>query len=146
VAARIKEPDSPARPNRQRFELLPADGDQRAAVDGLFALGATRPEARDNSTVIVANPDGNEFCVRPNGHHPTGSPPQPGTAAALRAAHRGSLRTLQLAELPHMPPTGCPTGCTLMPVRGRYVTLLLVRVLRSHPRRPRERAVNMSDA
>ncbi|HET8682367.1 MAG TPA: VOC family protein [Micromonosporaceae bacterium] len=65
-------------PNRQRFELLPADGDQRAAVDALISLGAARLDARNDGTVVLADPDGNEFCVRPTGHHAAGSPPQPG--------------------------------------------------------------------
>lgn len=59
--------------NRQRFELVPADGDQRAAVEALISLGAARLDARDDSgsdagndsTVVLADPDGNEFCVRP---------------------------------------------------------------------------------
>ena len=69
---------SKAGPNRQRFELLPADGDQRAAVDALISLGAARLDARNDGTVVLADPDGNEFCVRPTGRHPAGSPPQPG--------------------------------------------------------------------
>lgn len=50
-------------PNRQRFELLAADGDQRAAVDELVSLGATRLDAHDDGTVVLADPDGNEFSV-----------------------------------------------------------------------------------
>ncbi|WP_208630294.1 VOC family protein [Amycolatopsis kentuckyensis] len=63
---------TPAAPNRQRFELLPPDGDQRAAVDTLLSLGATRLDARDDGTVVLADPDGTEFCVRPTGRHPAG--------------------------------------------------------------------------
>jgi catechol 2,3-dioxygenase-like lactoylglutathione lyase family enzyme len=71
-------PVSPkAEPNRQRFELLP-DGDQRAAVDALISLGAARLDALNDGTVVLADPDGNEFCVRPTGRHPAESPPQPG--------------------------------------------------------------------
>jgi catechol 2,3-dioxygenase-like lactoylglutathione lyase family enzyme len=66
-----------AEPNRQRFELLPADGGQRAAVDALISLGAARLDARNDGTVVLVDPDGNEFCVRPTGRHPAGSPPQP---------------------------------------------------------------------
>ncbi|MEV4625804.1 VOC family protein [Micromonospora sp. NPDC049523] len=50
--------------NRQRFELVPAAGDQQAAVDGLISLGATRLEIRQDGTILLADPDGNEFCVR----------------------------------------------------------------------------------
>ncbi len=66
-----------AEPNRQRFELLPADGDQRAAVDALISLGATRLGARDDDTVALADPDGTEFHVRPADHHSGGFPPRP---------------------------------------------------------------------
>jgi hypothetical protein len=67
-----------AEPNRQRFELLPSDGDQRAAVDALISLGAVRLDARSDGTVVLADPDGNEFCVRPTGRDPAESPPRPG--------------------------------------------------------------------
>ncbi|MER6800040.1 VOC family protein, partial [Amycolatopsis mediterranei] len=67
-----------AEPNRQRFELLPADGDQRAAIDALISLGATRLDTRNDGTVVLADPDGSEFCVRPTGRHPAGSPTPPG--------------------------------------------------------------------
>jgi hypothetical protein len=56
---------TPVAPNRQRFELLPADGDQRPAVDALIALGAARLDDRDDGAVVLADPDGNEFRVRP---------------------------------------------------------------------------------
>ena len=69
---------TPVEPNRQRFELLPADGDQRAAVDELVSLGAARLDNRDDGTVVLADPDGNEFRVRPTGRHPAGSPPRTG--------------------------------------------------------------------
>jgi catechol 2,3-dioxygenase-like lactoylglutathione lyase family enzyme len=67
-----------AAPNRQRLELLPADGDQRAAVDELISLGAERLDAGEDGTVVLADPDGNQFCVRPTDRHPAGTPPQPG--------------------------------------------------------------------
>jgi hypothetical protein len=50
-------------PNQQRFELVPAAGDQQAAVDDLISLGATRLEVADDGAVMLADPDGNEFCV-----------------------------------------------------------------------------------
>lgn len=52
--------------NRQRFDLAPAGGDQPAEVDRLLSLGATRLEAGDDGTVVLADPDGNEFCLRRN--------------------------------------------------------------------------------
>ncbi|RLP94639.1 VOC family protein [Micromonospora sp. BL4] len=51
-------------PNRQRFELIPAPGDQQAAVDELVSLGATRLEIDEPGAVTLADPDGNEFHVR----------------------------------------------------------------------------------
>ncbi|MGV9365652.1 VOC family protein [Amycolatopsis sp. NPDC003731] len=50
-------------PNRQRFELLPADGDQQATVDRLISLGATHLDTRTDGTVVLADPDGNEFST-----------------------------------------------------------------------------------
>ncbi|TDO27672.1 putative enzyme related to lactoylglutathione lyase [Kribbella sp. VKM Ac-2527] len=52
--------------NRLHFDLAPpADGDQQAEVDRLVSLGATRIDIgqRDVSWVVMADPDGNEFCV-----------------------------------------------------------------------------------
>ncbi|MFI7284681.1 VOC family protein [Micromonospora chersina] len=50
--------------NRQRFDLAPAGGYQQAEVERLLSLGATRLEVGDDGTVVLADPDGNEFCVR----------------------------------------------------------------------------------
>jgi catechol 2,3-dioxygenase-like lactoylglutathione lyase family enzyme/predicted enzyme related to lactoylglutathione lyase len=51
--------------DRVRFDLaLPADGDGRAEVDRLRSLGATHIDAdRGDGRVVMADPDGNEFCV-----------------------------------------------------------------------------------
>ncbi len=52
--------------NRWHLDLAPpADGDQQAEVDRLVALGATRIDIGqgDVSWVVMADPDGNEFCV-----------------------------------------------------------------------------------
>src|SRR6266542_1834969 len=60
----------PVRPktgkNRLHFDLAPPiDGDQQAEVDRLVALGATRIDIGQGevSWVVMADPDGNEFCV-----------------------------------------------------------------------------------
>jgi catechol 2,3-dioxygenase-like lactoylglutathione lyase family enzyme len=50
--------------NWQRFDLTPANGDQRAEVDRLISLGATRLDVEADGAVVLADPDGNEFCVR----------------------------------------------------------------------------------
>jgi predicted enzyme related to lactoylglutathione lyase len=52
--------------NRLHFDLAPpAGGDQQAEVDRLISLGATRLDIGqgDVSWVVMADPDGNEFCV-----------------------------------------------------------------------------------
>ncbi|MET8910349.1 VOC family protein [Micromonospora sp. NPDC004551] len=51
---------------RLHFDLAPpADGDQQAEVDRLLSLGAKRIDIGqgDVSWVVLADPDGNEFCV-----------------------------------------------------------------------------------
>jgi hypothetical protein len=50
--------------DRQRFDLAPADGDQEAEIDRLVLLGATRLEVGEDGSVVLADPDGIEFCVR----------------------------------------------------------------------------------
>ncbi|GAB3979398.1 VOC family protein [Plantactinospora veratri] len=52
--------------NRQRFGLAPIDGDQQAEVDRLVSLGATELETGEDGAVMLADPDGNEFCVTAN--------------------------------------------------------------------------------
>jgi hypothetical protein len=52
--------------NRQRFDLAPAVGDQQAEVDRLVSLGATRLLVGQDGAVVLADPDGNEFCVKGN--------------------------------------------------------------------------------
>lgn len=53
---------------RLHFDLAPpADGDQRAEVDRLISLGATPVDIGQGevSWVVLADPDGHEFCVYP---------------------------------------------------------------------------------
>jgi predicted enzyme related to lactoylglutathione lyase len=52
--------------NRQHFDLTPAAGsDQQAEVERLISLGAKRIDIGQGvvSWVVMADPDGNEFCV-----------------------------------------------------------------------------------
>jgi hypothetical protein len=52
--------------NRLHFDIAPpGDGDHRAEVERLVSLGATRVDIGqgDVSWVVLADPDGNEFCV-----------------------------------------------------------------------------------
>ncbi len=50
--------------NRQRLYLAAADGDQGAEIDRLVSLGATRLDIGEDGVVTLADPDGNEFCVK----------------------------------------------------------------------------------
>ena len=50
--------------NRQRFYLGAADGDHGVEVDRLVSLGAIRLEVGEDGVVALADPDGNEFCVK----------------------------------------------------------------------------------
>jgi Glyoxalase-like domain len=52
------------RRNRQRLDLIAAEGEQAAEVDRLVALGATRLGVASDGDVALADPDGNEFRVR----------------------------------------------------------------------------------
>jgi predicted enzyme related to lactoylglutathione lyase len=52
--------------NRLHFDIAPpVDGDQAAEVERLVSLGASRVDIGqgDVSWVVLADPDGNEFCV-----------------------------------------------------------------------------------
>jgi hypothetical protein len=51
--------------NGQHFDLT-ADGDQHEELERLVSLGATRLETGRDGTVVLADPDGNEFGVRGN--------------------------------------------------------------------------------
>jgi catechol 2,3-dioxygenase-like lactoylglutathione lyase family enzyme len=56
--------------NRLHFDLAPStDGDQLAEVERLVSLGATRADGapHDAGGVELLDPDGNEFCVLPQG-------------------------------------------------------------------------------
>jgi catechol 2,3-dioxygenase-like lactoylglutathione lyase family enzyme len=52
-------------PDRLHFDLAARDGEQPAEVDRLLALGATPVDVGqgDVDRVVLADPDGNEFCV-----------------------------------------------------------------------------------
>ena len=61
-------PPVPVKTTKNRLHLdiaPPADGDQHTEVERLVALGATRIDIGqgDVSWVVMADPDGNEFCV-----------------------------------------------------------------------------------
>ena len=61
-------PPLPPKTGKYRLHLdlaPPADGDQQAEVDRLLSLGATRIDIgpSDGGWVVLADPDGHEFCV-----------------------------------------------------------------------------------
>jgi catechol 2,3-dioxygenase-like lactoylglutathione lyase family enzyme len=52
--------------NRGHPDLVPDDGDADAEVERLLALGARRADIGQSGTegfVVLADPEGNEFCV-----------------------------------------------------------------------------------
>ena len=49
--------------NRQRFDLVLAGGDPEGEVERLVRLGATRLDGAVAGSTVLADPDGNEFCV-----------------------------------------------------------------------------------
>jgi hypothetical protein len=60
----IKVPEQKSVKNRLHLDLCPAD--QIAEVERLIALGATRADVGQSSSVswvVLADPEGNEFCV-----------------------------------------------------------------------------------
>ncbi len=59
-------PPVPPRTGRSRlhFDLAPG-GEQGPEVDRLISLGATRLETAEAGRVLLADPDGREFCVLP---------------------------------------------------------------------------------
>jgi hypothetical protein len=59
----VSVPEAKTLKNRLHLDFRPDD--QEAEVDRLLALGATRVDIgqRDVSWVVLADPEGNEFCV-----------------------------------------------------------------------------------
>jgi catechol 2,3-dioxygenase-like lactoylglutathione lyase family enzyme len=59
-------PEGKSVKNRLHLDLTPVDGRQAEEVERLLALGATRADVGqgpDVSWVVLADPEGNEFCV-----------------------------------------------------------------------------------
>jgi hypothetical protein len=61
-------PEGKTGKNRLHLDLTPVDGRQAEEVERLLGLGATRVEVGqssrpDTSWVVLADPEGNEFCV-----------------------------------------------------------------------------------
>ncbi|GAA4726456.1 VOC family protein [Nocardioides endophyticus] len=61
----VPVPEAKARKNRLHLDLTPIDGSQADEVARLEALGAHRVDIGQGQTkwVVLADPEGNEFCV-----------------------------------------------------------------------------------
>jgi hypothetical protein len=61
----IKVPEPKRLKNRLHLDLNPLDADQSAELDRLLSLGAVRVDIGqvDTSWVVLADPEGNEFCL-----------------------------------------------------------------------------------
>jgi hypothetical protein len=64
-------PDAKTVKNRVHLDVNPVDGDQDVEVERLLGLGARRVDVGQGevSWVVLADPEGNEFCVLA-GRHP----------------------------------------------------------------------------
>jgi catechol 2,3-dioxygenase-like lactoylglutathione lyase family enzyme len=61
-------PEERAGKNRLHLDIAPAVGTQEAEVERLVDLGATRiADEPELPWVVLADPEGNEFCVLPPG-------------------------------------------------------------------------------
>ncbi|KQW53601.1 glyoxalase [Nocardioides sp. Root1257] len=59
-------PEAKTVKNRLHFDVSPVDGTQAEEIARIEALGATRADvgqSGDESWVVLADPEGNEFCV-----------------------------------------------------------------------------------
>ena len=62
----LKVPDEKVVKNRMHFCLRPVDGDRDTEVERMLGLGATMYDDRrdgDQGWAVLADPEGNEFCV-----------------------------------------------------------------------------------
>ncbi|HZM81180.1 MAG TPA: VOC family protein [Candidatus Limnocylindrales bacterium] len=70
----IEVPDSKQVKNRIHFDLRPVEGSREAELSRLIELGATTVADRRNPNgtgwVVLADPEGNEFCILRNNSAP----------------------------------------------------------------------------
>ncbi|KOV78019.1 VOC family protein [Nocardia sp. NRRL S-836] len=62
----VQVPEGKNSKNRVHFEIAPIDSDQRTELDRLLALGASTVDVgqgEGRSWVVLADPEGNEFCL-----------------------------------------------------------------------------------
>jgi catechol 2,3-dioxygenase-like lactoylglutathione lyase family enzyme len=61
-------PEAKSGKNRLHLDITPATGTQESEVERLVGLGATRlADEPELPWVVLADPEGNEFCVLPPG-------------------------------------------------------------------------------
>jgi hypothetical protein len=63
----VQVPEDKVMKNRVHIDVTPADRSQEDEVDRLVSLGARRVDIGQGATpwVVMADPEGNEFCVMP---------------------------------------------------------------------------------
>jgi hypothetical protein len=63
----VQVPEDKVTKNRVHIDVTPADRSQEDEVDRLVSLGACRVDIGQGTTpwVVMADPEGNEFCVMP---------------------------------------------------------------------------------
>ena len=63
----VQVPEDKVAKNRVHVDVTPTDRTQADEVDRLLGLGASRVDIgqRDTPWVVLADPEGNEFCVMP---------------------------------------------------------------------------------
>ncbi|HEY4419475.1 MAG TPA: VOC family protein [Pseudonocardia sp.] len=75
----IEVPDAKQIKNRLHLDLEPAEGSRDAELTRLLGLGATevadRRRGDGSGWVVLADPEGNEFCILRNAAERLGSPP-----------------------------------------------------------------------
>jgi len=61
----VPDPEPKTIKNRIHFDVVAVDGDQRAEVERVLALGAREIDIGqgDVTWVVLADPEGNEFCI-----------------------------------------------------------------------------------
>ena len=67
AVAFVQVPEDKVAKNRVHVDVTPTDRTQADEVDRLLGLGARRVDIgqRDTPWVVLADPEGNEFCVMP---------------------------------------------------------------------------------
>ena len=139
----VPVPEPKAGKNRVHIDLSPTGCEQAEEVERLLALGASRVDIGQGEVpwVVLADPEGNEFCVLARRLDPTSGDPltRPVDAGTVTASLESVLAADQ-ALIDALRPTdlASPTPCTGWDVRTLvdhmvYVTLLYTAMLGGEP-------------